>query len=144
MHMLHDVRVAWSTCCMMHVLPRVVLSISFWEQCSHAPPLFPPLGTELSARRGPNWVKWGQIGPNSVWQGQIGQTRQIVVKWGCTGPTGVKWCQRRPNQAIRDHMKPREDQWGQRRALYSRVHILWAYFIRGALLYCYCSHDFIL
>ena len=82
----------------------------------------------------------GKTGPNSVQQGQTGQTRQNVVKWGCTGPNGVKWCQRRPNQAIRDHMKPREDQWGQRRPLYSRVDCLWAYFIRGALLYCYCSH----
>ena len=25
------------------LLPRKVLSISFWEQCSRAPPLFPPL-----------------------------------------------------------------------------------------------------
>ena len=25
------------------LLPRMVLSISFWEQCSRAPPLFPPL-----------------------------------------------------------------------------------------------------
>ena len=105
MHVLHDVRVAWCKCCMMHVLPRMVLSISFWEQCSRAPPLFPPLGTELSGRRGPNQGKWGKTGPN-----------------------GVKWCQRSPNQAIRDHMKLREDQWGQRRALYSRVHC------RGLLL----------
>ena len=25
------------------LLPKKVLPISFWEQCSHAPPLFPPL-----------------------------------------------------------------------------------------------------
>ena len=122
------------------LLLRMVWSISFWEQCSRAPPLFPLLGTELSGRRGQNRVKWGKTGPNSAQQGQTGQTRQNVVKCGCTGPNGVKWCQRKPNQAIRDHMKPREDQWGQRRPLYSRVDCLWAYFIRGALLHCYCSH----
>ena len=30
------------------LLPRLVWSISFWEQCSRAPPLFPPL---------PKWAK---------------------------------------------------------------------------------------
>ena len=99
--------------------------------------------TELSGRRGPNRVKWGQTGPNSTQHGQTGQARQMWsngavlgqmgsnnAKGGQTRPYETKWSQERTNGDKEGHCIPGYTVSG-------------AYFIRGALspgAHCLMGH----